>query len=63
MDNNGKKTSWFDGLKLEFKKIVWPTKKQLKKEAIAVVSASLVLGLIIAAVDYAIQFGMRILIG
>ena len=43
--NNAPKTSWFKGLKAEFKKIVWPDKKTLGKQTAAVVFVSVVLGL------------------
>ena len=33
-----KKTSWFKGLKAEFKKIIWPDKKTLAKQTVAAVS-------------------------
>ena len=32
------KKSWFEGLKSEFKKIIWPEKKTLGKQTIAVVA-------------------------
>ena len=55
---SGKKTqkeSWFKGLNREFKKIVWPDKMTVAKETAAVVSVSVVLGAIIAVVDFFAQ--------
>lgn len=51
-----KKTSWFKGLKAEFKKIIWPDKKTLAKQTVAVTVCSLLLGAIIAIVDALIQY-------
>ncbi|MBQ5560495.1 MAG: preprotein translocase subunit SecE [Lachnospiraceae bacterium] len=51
------KKSFFKGVKSEFGKIIWPSKDALVKETIAVVTASVVLGLIIAAMDLAVKFG------
>ena len=55
------KKSWFKGLKAEFKKIVWPDKKTLVKQTIAVVVCSILLGLLIALVDVLIQYGIDII--
>ena len=57
------KTSWFSGLKAEFKKIIWPTKDSVVKQTIAVVATSVVLGIIIALLDWLIQNGVNFLIG
>ena len=62
---SGKKTqkeSWFKGLNREFKKIVWPGKMTVAKETAAVVSVSVVLGAIIALVDFFAQYGVDLLI-
>jgi preprotein translocase subunit SecE len=57
------KTSWFTGLKAEFRKIIWPTKEDVAKETTAVVITSIILGLIIAILDFIIQYGVNILVG
>ncbi len=57
------KTSWFTGLKAEFKKIIWPDKKSLARQTVAVVAVSVVLGLVIALMDYFIKFGVDFLMG
>ena len=54
-----KKKSWFKGLKAEFKKIIWPDKKTLVKQTVAVITCSVLLGVIIWAVDEAIEFGLQ----
>ena len=55
------KKSWFKGLKAEFKKIVWPSRKSLTKETIAVVSVSVLLGAIIVLVDFLTRMGIEFL--
>ncbi len=57
------KQSWFTGLKAEFRKIIWPDKKSLVRQTIAVIAVSVVLGLIIALLDFIIQYGVNFLIG
>ena len=52
------KTSWFKGMKAEFKKIVWPDQKSLTKQTIAVVSTSVALALIIKILDMVMTFGI-----
>lgn len=56
------KTSWFTGLKAEFRKIIWPTKSSLIRQTVAVLVSTIVLGLIIAGVDYLVQCGIDILV-
>ena len=62
MGDTKKGTSWFKSLKSEFKKIIWPDKKTLAKETVAVVSVSVALGAIIAVIDFIIQNGIDILV-
>ena len=57
------KKSWFKGLSSEFKKIIWPDKVTLAKQTAAVVSVSVVLGVIIAIIDFVAQYGIDFLIG
>ena len=56
------KKNWFDGLKAEFKKIIWPDRKSLVKETGAVVAVSIVLGMIIAILDFIFMYGVDILV-
>ncbi len=56
------KTSWFTGLKAEFKKIIWPDKQSLARQTTAVVVSSVVVGLIIALLDTLIQYGVNFLV-
>ncbi len=55
-------TSWFKGVKAEFKKIVWPDQKSLTKQTIAVVSTSVALALIIKILDMIMTMGIDILV-
>jgi len=57
-----KKTSWFKGLKAEFKKIIWPDKKTLAKQTVAVIVCSLALGAIISVVDALLQNGIDLIV-
>lgn len=57
------KTSWFTGLKQEFQKIVWPDQKTVIRQTVAVVAVSIITGLIIALLDWIIQYGVNFLVG
>ncbi len=54
--------SWVDGLKAEFRKIIWPDQKTLVKQTGAVVAVSIVLGVVIAVLDFIFQYGVDILV-
>ena len=56
------KKSWFKGLKGEFKKVIWPDKKTLAKQTVAVTVFSIIVGAIIAIVDALIQFGIDFIV-
>ena len=55
------KPSFFKGVKAEFKKIIWPDKESLLKQSIAVVCISVVVGVIIAIVDFVMKYGVDFL--
>ena len=57
------KTNWFKGIKAEFSKIIWPEQKSVVRQTIAVGAVSVVTGLIIALLDWAIQHGVNFLVG
>lgn len=57
-----RKESWFQGLKAEYQKIIWPTKESLAKQTAAVVITSVVVGVIIALLDTIIQYGVNFLV-
>lgn len=56
------KKSFFKGLATEFKKIVWPDKETVVKQTAAVITASVVLGLVIALIDLIIKFGLKFIL-
>ncbi len=56
------KQSWFKGVNSEFKKIIWTDKKTVAKQTGAVVFVSVALGVIIAIVDFAAQYGVDLLV-
>ena len=57
------KTSWWSGLKAEFRKVIWPDRKTVGRQTIAVVAAAVVTGLIIACLDWLVQQGVNFLVG
>lgn len=57
------KRSYFTELKGEFRKIIWPDKKLLGKQSVAVIIAAIVIGCIISALDWLIQIGLSFIIG
>ena len=56
-----KRPSFFKGAKAEFKKISWPDRQSTLKQSVAVVAISVVVGVIIAVLDYFIQYGVNFL--
>ena len=57
------KKSFIKGLKVEFKKIVWPDKATLTQQTGIVIVTSVVSGAIIAVLVLIIEFGLNIIIG
>ena len=62
MSDKTQKKSWFKGLSREFKKIIWPDKMTVAKQTAAVVSVSVVMGVIIAIIDFIAQYGVDLLV-
>ena len=56
-----KSPGFFSGVKAEFKKIVWPDRQETLKQAVAVVAISVVMGVIIAIIDYVAKNGVHFL--
>ena len=56
------KPSFFKGVKAEFGKIIWTKKKDLVKQTILVVVVSLILGVLITAVDSVVLEGINLLV-
>ncbi len=61
-EETAQKKKWFDGLKAEFRKIIWPTRDDLQKETTAVVVCSVIVGVLIALIDFVVQHGVDWLI-
>lgn len=55
------KVSFFDGVKAEWGKIIWPGKDQLTKQTIAVIVTTVIVGVIISLLDTALQYGVNLL--
>ena len=70
MGENVKKEGFFrrigksiKGTKSEFKKVVWPTRKQIFNNTLIVIAALIIIGLIIFGLDMLFQFGFMKAIG
>ncbi len=56
------KKNRFKGLQAEFRKIIWPDKTTLAKQSAAAVAVTVVLGVIIAIIDFLVQNGVDLLV-
>ena len=54
-----KKTSFFRGVKQEWKKITWPSKNDVVKQTAVVTVSVLLLSVLIAGVDALVKYGMN----
>lgn len=52
------KPGFFKGVQAEYRKITWPDRESLLKQSVAVVCISVVLGVVIAVLDFVIQYGV-----
>ena len=59
---NSRIKSWFKSLKIEFKKIIWPEKKDLAKQTLVVLVTAICLGIIIAIINMGIQYGIQFIV-
>ena len=55
------KTSFFKNVKSEFKKCTWPKKEDLAKQSALVITVSVLPGVLIAGIDWAIRLGLTAL--
>ena len=55
------KTSFFKNVQSEFKKCTWPKKEDLAKQSALVITVSVLLGVLIAGIDWAIRLGLTAL--
>lgn len=56
------KPSFIKGLKAEFRKVVWPDQETVAKQSATVVVVTVVLGTVIALLDFAIKKGLDIIL-
>lgn len=57
-DKESRLRSFFHGVKVEWGKIIWPSKNTLAKQTGAVVVVSVILSAIIAILDYLMKSGL-----
>ncbi len=55
------KPGFFDGVKSEWNKIIWPDKEQMTRQTFAVIAVSVVLGVVIALLDTGLQYCVNLL--
>ena len=60
-EKQSKLGTFFKGVKAEYAKITWPDRQATVKQSVAVVVISLVVGVIIAVLDYVFQYGVNFL--
>ena len=58
----GKVCKYFRELRSELKKVVWPTPKQVLKNAVIVLCCVLVIGVFVWLIDYVARVGINFLI-
>lgn len=56
-----KKQGFFKSVGIELKKISWPDKETMFKQSVAVVAISVVLGVVIAMIDFVAKYGVNFL--
>ena len=61
MADKEKNTSFIMGLKAEYKRIIWPDKDTLSRQTVTVTIVSLILGGIIALLDFGFKFGFGLI--
>ena len=57
-----KKTGKLSQIKAEFKRVIWLDRTTVRKETTAVVTVSVLLGLLIALLDIGLRYGVDFLI-
>lgn len=61
LSNKENKPSFWVGVKAEWKKISWPGRELLTKQAVAVIIVTIILGLLITLLDTGLQYGVSLL--
>ncbi|MBQ7371240.1 MAG: preprotein translocase subunit SecE [Blautia sp.] len=49
--DKGQAKSWFQGLKAEYKKIIWTSREELAKQTVTVISITAILCVLISVMD------------
>ncbi len=64
-DAQNKRTmsNWWEDVKAEFDKIVWPTQQTIYRQTVATVVISVIMAFLIVFVDMLIQHGVDLLVG
>ena len=62
-ENESRLKHFFKGVRAEFRKIIWPDRYTLLKQLVAVLVVSVIVGVIIALVDYASGALLNLLMG
>ncbi len=57
-----KGSSFWNGVKSEFSKIIWPTKEKLTRQSVAVVVITVITAALIAVLDRGLQYGINFVI-
>lgn len=63
VDDKQSLTRYFRGVKREFKRVVWPTKKQLFQYSLIVILVSLATAIFLYAVDFVFSHIMGLIFG
>ena len=58
----GKSVSFWNGVKSEFSKIIWPTKEKLTRQSVAVVVITVITAALRAVLDRGLQYGINFVI-
>lgn len=58
-ENNKQKRRYFKDMKAELKKVIWPSAKQTANNTIAVIAFTLVIALIVFALDFVFDFANK----
>lgn len=57
------KPGFFKTVEAEWKKIIWPSRESVLKQALAVTAVAVVVGILITIFDFFIQYGINFITG
>ena len=60
-EKTSKKGSFFKHVKAEFKRCTWPKRAELIRQSSLVIVVSVILGGVIAGIDWLIRMGMQVI--